>query len=259
MWQNLLHLVNQSCDNSDDIFTFLVQDHDHCSTRTDVIADDGQHRPSKSSKPEWRELTIHKNLLKAHSMFFHTMFNSDHWKECQTNRMELNDIDYRLLKKLIDFLTIIDTKIDSIEQAWDLYKLGHRFQVAHVKMAAGEFILNENLGGAVDDGRLSILLDLYIESEKYRLKSILPKVLFEILTNVDNLVDAVDFDLLTKGQLKLLVEVYSSTNCFSRKCRFCRRNFHHCQCRPNFDCEQSELNQIQTAINGIVHKYCEQR
>ena len=166
-----------SADNVD-LFTFVVED--------------GQ-----------KTVKVLKTFLRTNSDFFAAKFDGG-WTDAGKNDIELPDVKYEVMSKLVEFIYVPEPVIANVQLAFELFKLADEFQITSANLVIYNYMA-KNTGQFTDE----LALKLFIEAERRNSKQMVELALQQMVIRKMNITKLVDYDSLTPLQAKVLFAAYS--------------------------------------------------
>ena len=165
--------------DKDDTFTFLVED--------------GQ-----------KTVKVLKTFLKTNSDFFAIKFDGE-WTDAGKNDIELPEVKYDVMSKLVEFIYVPEPKIANVQMAFELFKLADEFQITSANLVIYEY-MQKNTGQFTNE----LALKLFIEAERRNVKQMVELALKELMKRKMNITELADYKTLTDLQAKAIVVAYST-------------------------------------------------
>ena len=122
-------------------------------------------------------LNVPKYLLMLHSPYFKAMFTTG----LNNNFIVIDEFCDDIVRRMVDFLFTCQFKVNNNQQAIDLFKIAHKYEIIELKSQAERYLLRyTNLASDID---LNLVCDLAIEYEldllKFKLLSFVKELLIE--------------------------------------------------------------------------------
>ena len=153
-----------------------------------------------------KEVLVPKLVLIAHSKYFETKFNSE-MADANDDHIKITDYSYDVIEKMVALMFSPQSVISSSKMALDLCKAADYYQIAHVKFAAGKYLLDHPTGLTP-----SIVLNVFVEAELQGSKELMMQTLSYILKENIDVTELANYDKLSHSQTTILMKAYSAAN-----------------------------------------------